>query len=46
MFDTLKRLWDAQLLDEAALRRAVEVKKWITVEQFALIFGEPYNSEG
>ncbi|WP_281285903.1 hypothetical protein [Paenibacillus sinopodophylli] len=34
MFESLKRLWDAQKVDESTLRRAVVVKGWISETQF------------
>lgn len=43
MFDSLKRLWVTGKLDETALRKAVDEKKWITPDQFTDISGIPYK---
>ena len=34
MFETLLRLYLIEKLDDSGLRKAVEVKKWITEEQY------------
>jgi hypothetical protein len=34
MFEILKRLYLTEKLDHAGLRKAVEVKKWISEEQY------------
>lgn len=43
MFDAIKRLWDAQRMDEPALRRAVAAKGWITPAQYKEISGQEYE---
>jgi len=45
MFSSLKRLWDAGKIDEAALRKAVDEKGWITPEQFTEISKIPHASK-
>lgn len=37
MFETLKRLYLTEKLDDVGLRKAVDIKKWITEEQYKKI---------
>ncbi|MGG1637232.1 XkdX family protein [Paenibacillus sp. NRS-1760] len=43
MFESIKRLWDTQKIDEPALRKAVAVKGWISQEQYKEISGKDYE---